>query len=149
MIAGLRRHKNFLVYGTWSALLNTASQQLPVLLLAFYFSPKIVGFFALGKTVLSIPLSIVGGAVSQVFFQKASEAHNRSGNLSKVVEEVFKRLVSSAFSLFCCLHLSAKKFLLSPLENDGLRLVCICNSWSVDFFSVHIFTDQHAVCCTR
>jgi len=94
MTAGLRRHKNFLVYGTWSALLNTASQQLPVLLLSFYFSPKIVGFFALGKTVLSIPMSMVGGAVSQVFFQKASEAHNRTGNLSNVVEDVFKRLVS-------------------------------------------------------
>ena len=94
MMAGLRRHKNFLVYGTWSALLNTASQQMPVLLLSFYFSPKIVGFFALGKTVLSIPMSMVGAAISQVFFQKASEAHNRIGNLSEVVEEVFKRLVS-------------------------------------------------------
>jgi O-antigen/teichoic acid export membrane protein len=94
MTAGLHRHKKFLVYGTWSALLNTASQQMPVLLLAFYFSPKIVGFFALGKTVLSIPLSMVGGAVSQVFFQKASEAHNRIGNLPEVVEAVFKRLVS-------------------------------------------------------
>jgi O-antigen/teichoic acid export membrane protein len=94
MTAGLRRHKNFLVYGTWSALLNTASQQMPVLLLAFYFSPRVVGYFALGKTVLSIPMSMVGGAVSQVFFQKASEAHNRLGNLPEVVEEVFKRLVS-------------------------------------------------------
>ena len=94
MIAGLRRHKKFLIYGTWSALLNTASHQLPALLLSFYFSPKIVGFYALGITVLSIPMSMVGRAVSQVFFQKASEAHNRTGNLSKVVEDVFKRLVS-------------------------------------------------------
>lgn len=94
MITGLRRHNKFLIYGTWSALLNTASHQLPALLLSLYFSPKIVGFFALGHAVLSIPMSMVGGAVTQVFFQKASEAHNRIGNLSKVVEEVFKRLVS-------------------------------------------------------
>jgi len=94
MIVGLKRHKKFPIFGTWSALLNTASQQSPVLLLAFYFSPKTVGFYALGQAVLSMPMSLVGGAVSQVFFQKASEAHNRTGNLSKVVEEVFKRLVS-------------------------------------------------------
>lgn len=94
MIAGLKRHKKFPIYGTWSALLNTASQQLPALLLAFYFSPKIVGFYALGQAVLSMPMGLVGGAVAQVFFQKASEAHNHTGNLSKVVEEVFKRLVS-------------------------------------------------------
>ena len=94
MIAGLKRHKKFPIYFTWSALLNTASQQLPTIMLAFYFSPKIVGFYALGKAVLSMPMSLIGGAVSQVFFQKASEAHNRTGNLSQVVEEVFKRLVS-------------------------------------------------------
>jgi len=94
MIAGLKRHKKFPIYYTWAGLLNTASHQLPVWILAFYFSPKIVGFYALGRAVLSMPMSLVGGAVSQVFFQKASEAHNRTGNLSKVVEEVFKRLVS-------------------------------------------------------
>lgn len=94
MIAGLKRYKKFPIYGTWSALLNTASQQLPTLLLAFYFSPKIVGFYALGQAVLSMPMGLVGGAVAQVFFQKASEARNHTGNLSKVVEEVFKRLVS-------------------------------------------------------
>jgi len=94
MISGLKRHKKFPIYNTWSALLNTASQQLPAIMLAFYFSPKIVGFYALGKTVLSMPMNMVGGAVAQVFFQKASEAHYRTGNLSKVVEEVFKRLVS-------------------------------------------------------
>ncbi|MBW1834318.1 MAG: oligosaccharide flippase family protein, partial [Deltaproteobacteria bacterium] len=94
MIAGMKRHKKFPIYNTWSALLNTASQQLPTIMLAFYFSPKIVGFYALGKTVLSMPMNMVGGAVAQVFFQKASEAHNRTGNLSQVVEEVFKRLVS-------------------------------------------------------
>jgi O-antigen/teichoic acid export membrane protein len=41
-----------------------------------------------------MPMTLVGGAVSQVFFQKASEEHNRTENLSKVVGEVFKRLVS-------------------------------------------------------
>jgi len=94
MIAGLKRHKRFPIYNTWSALLNTASQQLPAIMLAFYFSPKVVGFYALGKIVLSMPMNMVGGAVAQVFFQKASEAHYHTGNLSKVVEEVFKRLVS-------------------------------------------------------
>ncbi|MBC2694682.1 MAG: oligosaccharide flippase family protein [Desulfobacteraceae bacterium] len=94
MITGLKRHKKFPIYNTWSAFLNTASQQLPTIMLAFYFSPKVVGFYALGKTVLSMPMNMVGGAVAQVFFQKASEVHNSTGNLSAVVEEVFNRLVS-------------------------------------------------------
>jgi len=94
MIAGLKRYKKFPIYSTWSALLNTASHQLPAWILAFYFSPKIVGFYALGTTVLGIPMSLVGGAIAQVFFQKASESHNRTGDLPRVVKDVFNRLVS-------------------------------------------------------
>jgi len=41
-----------------------------------------------------MPMKIVGGAVAQVFFQKASEAHNHTGNVSRLVEDVFRRLVS-------------------------------------------------------
>jgi len=94
MLAGVNRHKKFPLYGTATAILNTASHQLPVWILAFYFSPEIVGFYALGITVLGMPMRLIGDAVAQVFFQKASEAHYRTGNLSKVVAEVFKRLVS-------------------------------------------------------
>ena len=98
MIVEMKRYKKFPIYNTWSAVLNTASQHAPTLILAFYFSPKIVGFYALGRTVLGMPMSLIGSAVSQVFFQKASEAHNHTGNLSEVVEKVFKRLVS--FGIF-------------------------------------------------
>lgn len=94
MVAGLKRYKKFPIYSIWSALLNTASQQLPILFLAYFFSPKIVGFFALGRQMLNLPINLIGQAIGQVFFQKAADAHHRTGDLPKVVEEVFKRLVS-------------------------------------------------------
>lgn len=94
MLAGLRRHKRFPIYSTWSALLNSTSQQMPVLILAFYFSPEVVGYFALGRAVLGLPMSMIGTSIAQVFYQKAAEAHSRAGDLPRVVEEVFKRLVS-------------------------------------------------------
>ena len=120
MIVGLKRHKRFPIYNTWAALLNTASQHLPAIMLAFYFSPKVVGFYALGKIVLSMPISLVGGAVSQVFFQKASEAYNRTGNLSKIVEEVFKRLVS----------LGIFPILLLTLIGEDLFIVVFGQRWA-------------------
>ncbi|MBE9572357.1 MAG: oligosaccharide flippase family protein [Proteobacteria bacterium] len=94
MIAGLKRHKKFPLISSWSALLNTASHELPTLILAFYFSPTVVGFYALGKLVLSMPMNLIGGAIAQVFFQKAAEANSRTGELGKVVKEVFMRLLS-------------------------------------------------------
>jgi O-antigen/teichoic acid export membrane protein len=97
MVAGLRRYRQFPLLGTWSALLNTASWQLPTFLLSFFFSPVIVGYYALGNRILRIPMSFIGGALAQVFFQRASEAKN-SGAIAVFAEEIFVQLVR--FGLF-------------------------------------------------
>lgn len=61
-------------------------------MLGAFFSPIIVGFYALGFRVLQTPLSLVSGAVSQVFFQRASVA-KLNGTLPSLVEELFRRLL--------------------------------------------------------
>jgi lipopolysaccharide exporter len=92
MITGLRRYRDWPVFSTWSGLLNSVSQELPPWFLAFYFSPREVGFYALGRTALGITMGVVGGAVSQVFFQKTSEAWRCNNNLASVVRETTTRL---------------------------------------------------------
>ncbi len=90
--AGLSRYRKFPLFGTWSALLNTVSVQLPTLMLSAFFSPAVVGFYGLGARVLKMPISLVGGAIAQVFFQRASEA-DHDGRLAVVVEKTFERLL--------------------------------------------------------
>ncbi len=89
---GLKRYKKFPLIDTWSALLNSISWQLPAFLLAFYFSPAVVGFYSIGFRILQLPMSFIGSSLSQVFFQRASVA-NSQGSLSSLVETVFKLLV--------------------------------------------------------
>ncbi|QVL49810.1 MAG: oligosaccharide flippase family protein [Thiocapsa sp.] len=91
MWAGLKRHRKFPLYGSWAGLLNTISWQLPVLMLGGFFSPAVAGFYALGFRILQMPMSLIGGAISQVFHQRAAEAHN-AGQLGPLVEALFKRL---------------------------------------------------------
>jgi len=97
MREGIIRHKKFPIFGSWSALMNTISSSLPALMLAAFFSPAIVGFFALGHRLLSIPMSLIGGAIAQVFFQRAAEAKHH-GTLHLVVGKVFNKLLS--FGIF-------------------------------------------------
>jgi O-antigen/teichoic acid export membrane protein len=92
IVAGLKRYKKFPLIDSTSALLNTISWQLPVLLLSAFFSPVIVGFYALGMMVLQTPMSFIGGAIAQVFFQRAAEA-KREGTLRPLVENIFKILI--------------------------------------------------------
>ena len=103
MLDGLKRHRKFPLFGTGSALLNTISWQLPTVLLAAFFSPAIVGYYALGTRLLRLPMSLIGGAIAQAFFPRATEA-KADGTLAGLVEGAFRRLV--AFGMFPLLILT-------------------------------------------
>ena len=92
-----KRYKNFPLFDIWSGLLNTASTMLPMLLLGYFFSPLIVGFFALGYQVISVPVGIVGTSIAQVFFPRANDA-KRTGTIDKLTLEIFKRLLGIGFT---------------------------------------------------
>jgi len=92
IVQGLRRYKKFPIYDAPSALFNTVSWQLPIFILAKFFSPVIVGFYSLGFTVIQTPMNFIGGSISQVFFQRASEAR-LEGTLDQLVEKVLKLFI--------------------------------------------------------
>lgn len=93
MRAGFNQYKKFPVYDIWSALLNTVSVQLPTLLLSIFFSSTSVGLYALSFRLIAIPMNFVGNAISQVFYQRGTEAKH-IGDLAEVVSKTFLRLVS-------------------------------------------------------
>jgi O-antigen/teichoic acid export membrane protein len=97
-----KRYRKFPYYDTWAAALNVTSWQLPIFILSTFFPSTIVGFYSLGFRVLQIPMSIVGSAIGQVFFQRAVDAHAQ-GTLNSLVENVFRQLVM--LSLFPMLML--------------------------------------------
>lgn len=66
------RHRRFPLYALWAALLNTASVQAPVLLLAAMFDTTVVGWFSITVRVLQLPSTLVGSAVAQVFYARIS-----------------------------------------------------------------------------
>jgi len=97
MIATLKRYRSFPIFSTWSGLLNTVSWQLPVLMFGAFFSPAVVGFYALGFRILQMPMMLIGRAIGQVFHQRAAEA-NIQGALAPLTEGIIRRLV-----VFCLL----------------------------------------------
>ncbi len=95
MLYGIKRYRKFPLVDLWSSLLNTISVQLPSLILAAFFSPLTVGFYALSYRLLNIPMSLIGGSIAQVFFQRASVA-KAEGNLNFVVQTTFQKLITVA-----------------------------------------------------
>jgi len=119
ILEGIKRYRKFPIIDIWGGLLNTISWQLPALLLASFFSPVIVGYYALGSAVIRMPMNIIGGAIAQVFYQRACDAKNK-GESAEVVENVYKRLV--AIGLF--------PMLLLCLIGQDLFSVVFGNNWS-------------------
>ncbi|MGD8450932.1 MAG: oligosaccharide flippase family protein [Phycisphaerae bacterium] len=86
-----RRYRRFPMFTSWSALLNTCSAQLPVMLLSAFFGTAPVGLYVLTSQVLWTPLNFIGQAISQVFFSNAAEA-SRQGQTAGITLRVFTGL---------------------------------------------------------
>lgn len=86
-------YRRFPLFMSIAGILNNLSAELPLILIAYFFDPFIVGFFILGRRIVEMPLAVVQEALAQVFFPKASDAY-REGRLVDVVLVIFSKLLS-------------------------------------------------------
>ena len=83
-----RRYPRYSVAGELS---NNAGIQLPILLIAAFFVGPEAGLLFLAMRAVGTPITIVGGAVSQVYYSNAAE-YAREGTLAEETAKVVKRL---------------------------------------------------------
>jgi len=81
IISVAREYSKFPRYAMPTGLLNSLSQNLPVLLFAHYFSQDVVGYFGLASAVLRQPITLMGESLSKVYLQKAAELESQDRNL--------------------------------------------------------------------
>jgi len=136
MKEGLSRHRRFPIFDSWSALLNSASLQLPVFLLSVFFSPVVVGYYAICNRLLFLPSNLIGSSISQVFFQRSSVA-KYEGNLSFVVETTFIRLILIGLYPFLVLSIMGRELVIVALglswEEAGV-FIQILSPWTLFVF---------------
>lgn len=87
-----RRYARFPLFSAPAALLNVLASRAPVLLLAAFFTTDVVGQFGIAFGTLVLPLGLVAGAIGQVFFVRAAEAH-REGRLGLLALAFHRRLL--------------------------------------------------------
>lgn len=88
-----KRYKKFPLISSWSALLNTASSQIPVILFASLYSPSVAGHYALSHRILSLPMTLIGRSVSDVFIERSAKARENSFELSRLALSIYKKLI--------------------------------------------------------
>lgn len=66
------KYYRFLLYEMPSAALNTLSTNVPLLLLAFFFSETDIGYFSMAISLMFLPINFITSAQSQVYYKKTT-----------------------------------------------------------------------------
>ena len=83
------RYRRFPQYSLWSGILVDFSLKLPIFTIAYFFSPKQLGYFVFVQTIVRVPFNLLGDSISKVFFQKAASVKGNTAELSSWIEKVF------------------------------------------------------------
>jgi O-antigen/teichoic acid export membrane protein len=82
--ANIKRYEDFPKYFTFSSLLNSFAQNIPVLFFTMLFSPAMAGLYSLTTRVLQAPILLVSGSTRSVFYQKASQMYANGEDITQL-----------------------------------------------------------------
>lgn len=88
------KYKKFPQFTTFEILINSAGIQIPVILIASLIVGSEAGFLFLAMRVMQIPMSLIGGAISQVYLASAPDEH-RKDNLAAFTEKILGGLIKA------------------------------------------------------
>ena len=103
VFAVAKKYKTFPKYSMWAILANTSSQHLINVLISTFYSIGVLGFYSLVQKILIMPMLLLGNAVSQVFYQEATNIYHSKGSMKHLFIITMKKLIFLAFPIFMVL----------------------------------------------
>ncbi len=68
-----KRYKDFPLFNSWAAMLDSASLNIPVLIVSAGYSAQLTGYFNFARQIIGIPLLMVSMTIAQVYYQRINE----------------------------------------------------------------------------
>jgi O-antigen/teichoic acid export membrane protein len=102
------RYRRFPIFSSGSALINGLGEQAPLLLLVAIYGTSVGGHFALAVRVSALPVSLIAGAVSQVYVSETARlAREDPAGLRAVFGRTIRSLALAAIGPFALLAVVA------------------------------------------
>jgi len=76
IIGAGKEYIKFPKYNLPTQILNSISQNTPVLLFAMFYSPEVIGWYGLALSMLDRPISLIVQSITVVFLQKSADIEN-------------------------------------------------------------------------
>src|SRR5690606_18401114 len=87
------KYDKFPKYSTLEALAHSSSMQLPLVIIGIFFLGPETGYIFLAMKVMTIPMSLIGNAIAQVYLANAPEHYNNKKLFEysiKIVKKILK-----------------------------------------------------------
>lgn len=94
------RHSRLPKFVMFSTLANSLANNFGSVLVSGFYSVSTLGFYSIGQRVLGAPVQLIGNAIGQVFFQRASEAKNTTGTTYEVIRRARNALLICGLLIF-------------------------------------------------
>lgn len=95
-----KKYKNFPKFNTPHALMNSASSNMPVFIISYFFNNASTGFFALASRVLLAPMGLFTYSFGQVFLQRLTYNKNKKENEEQFFNNTLFKLLGYSFFPF-------------------------------------------------
>lgn len=93
LVALAMKNINFPKYMIPGQLFNVASGHAPLFALSILFGPVVAGFYSLSQRILEAPMSLVGGAIGDVYRAEAAKIYQLKGNCLDVYKATMRNLL--------------------------------------------------------
>lgn len=100
ILSALSTHKELALYRAPQDVLNTATRELPGVLLALSFSAQTVGYYWMAYRLLSMPGAVIAEAFKRVFFQRAASLKTEPKKLEAEFRKGTMRMLAGAAPIF-------------------------------------------------
>jgi O-antigen/teichoic acid export membrane protein len=104
IIALAKRYKDFPKFSMLAGLTNTLSSSLTNIFISSFYGIATLGLYSLVQRVLGMPSALIGGAIGQVFFQKATKEKQQTGRAINSFNSTIKKLIIIGVPSFTILY---------------------------------------------
>lgn len=108
MLSAGKPHRGYALWGTPTAVNEQVAAASPILVLSLWGNMLgIVGHYNRARSLVALPVGILGGAISQVFFRRAAEDVAKHGHCRPLFFKVVSLLLAASIPIFTVLALIA------------------------------------------
>lgn len=113
----IRRHSNFLTYSVFAEFINNLTSKFPFIFFPFFYPIEITGYLSLSYRIVAAPARFISNALSEVFFQKISDLHNKKRSTKKLFYFTSLALLLISICIFSTIFILAD-YIFVPIFGD-------------------------------